>query len=82
VKAKKANVSDDEEVTVAKTAKSSKSKKASSLEASKKRTHKVEKGETLTSIAERYGTTVEALKKDNRSMARNLKAGQVLVISK
>jgi membrane-bound lytic murein transglycosylase D len=81
-KSKKAVVPEEEEVTVAKTSKSSKSKKASSLEAAKKRTHKVQKGETLTSIAERYGTTVEALKKDNRSMARNLKAGQVLVISK
>jgi membrane-bound lytic murein transglycosylase D len=60
---------------------SAKSSKSKALEA-EKRTHKVKKGETLSSIAEHYGTTVEALKRDNRSMARNLKAGQVLVISK
>ena len=60
---------------------SSKSSKKKTLEA-EKRTHTVKKGETLSSIAEHYGTTVEALKRDNRSMAKNLKAGQVLVITK
>jgi membrane-bound lytic murein transglycosylase D len=59
----------------------SKSSKKKTLEAEKK-THKVKKGETLSSIAEHYGTTVEALKRDNRTVAKNLKAGQVLVISK
>ena len=59
-----------------------KSKKAKALEAERQRTHKVKKGETLTSIAEYYGTTVEALRRENRSMAKNLKPGQVLVISK
>jgi membrane-bound lytic murein transglycosylase D len=61
---------------------SHKSKTGKSLQASKQQTHKVKKGETLSSIAEHYGTTVEALRKENRNIARNLKAGQVLVISK
>ena len=46
----------------------------------KGKTHKVRRGETLSSIAIEYGTTVEALRRDNRKVARNLKAGQVLVI--
>jgi membrane-bound lytic murein transglycosylase D len=67
--------------TSASSAATGKSSKKSTLEAEKRR-HTVKKGETLSSIAEHYGTTVEALKRDNRSMARNLKPGQVLVISK
>lgn len=60
----------------------SKSQKSKAVPAAKRRTHKVRKGETLTGIAEQYGTTVDALKRENRSIAKNLKAGQVLVISK
>jgi membrane-bound lytic murein transglycosylase D len=81
-KSKKSAPPEDEEVTASRSKSESKSKKSNSLQAAKKQTHKVKKGETLTSIAEHYGTTVEALKKDNRSIAKNLKAGQVLVISK
>jgi membrane-bound lytic murein transglycosylase D len=42
--------------------------------------HTVRKGETLNSIASAYNTTVTALKRDNRSVAANLKPGRVLVI--
>ena len=61
---------------------SSKSKKAKAFPSQTRRIHTVRKGETLTGIAEQYGTTVDALKRENRSVAKNLKAGQVLVISK
>ncbi len=61
---------------------SSKSKKVSSLQpvSQKARRHKVKRGETLTSIASTYNTTVTQLKKDNNLRAENLRAGQVLVI--
>jgi membrane-bound lytic murein transglycosylase D len=42
--------------------------------------HTVRKGETLYSIASAYNTTVEALRRDNRKVAANLRAGDVLVI--
>jgi membrane-bound lytic murein transglycosylase D len=42
--------------------------------------HKVKKGETLTSIAEDYNTTVAALKKANGKSASHLTAGTVLVV--
>jgi membrane-bound lytic murein transglycosylase D len=61
---------------------SGKSKKSKGVAPVKKQTHTVKKGETLTAIAEHYGTTVDALKRENRSIAKNLKPGQVLVISK
>ena len=44
--------------------------------------HKVKKGETLSSIAESYNTSVAALKRDNPRLAANLRAGDVLVIHK
>jgi membrane-bound lytic murein transglycosylase D len=44
--------------------------------------HKVKKGETLSSIAHSYNTTVANLKKNNASAAANLRPGEVLVISK
>jgi membrane-bound lytic murein transglycosylase D len=61
---------------------SSKSRSSSHLKTVSKKTtrHKVKPGETLTSIANSYKTTVAQLKKDNRLTASNLKAGQVLVI--
>lgn len=43
--------------------------------------HKVKKGETLSSIASDYNTTVAALKRDNPA-GKNLKAGMVLVIKR
>jgi membrane-bound lytic murein transglycosylase D len=59
-----------------------KSKHGSSLQpvSSKVVRHKVKPGETLTSIANSYNTTVAQLKKDNKLEADNLKAGQVLVV--
>jgi membrane-bound lytic murein transglycosylase D len=42
--------------------------------------HKVRKGETLTSIASAYNTTVSALKRDNPKVAANLHPGDVLLI--
>ena len=41
--------------------------------------HKVKAGETLTSIANSYNTTVSALKKDNRNIA-TLRPGMILVV--
>ena len=43
--------------------------------------HKVKKGETLSSIAQSYNTTVANLKKNNANLSANLRAGEVLVIS-
>lgn len=61
---------------------SSKSKYSSDLHrvSSKAVRHKVKPGETLTSIASSYNTSVAQLKKDNNLAADNLRAGQVLVI--
>jgi membrane-bound lytic murein transglycosylase D len=63
--------------------KHSKSRKhpASSPVASKRGVihHKVKRGETLSSIADSYKTTVSALKKDNRNLAA-LRPGMVLVV--
>jgi membrane-bound lytic murein transglycosylase D len=44
--------------------------------------HKVKKGETLSSIASSYNTTVAALRRDNGKLAANLRPGEVLVIRK
>jgi membrane-bound lytic murein transglycosylase D len=63
------------------TRKGSKSKTSKSLPASSKARvvhHKVRKGETLFSIANRYNTTVAALRRDNH--ISTLKAGTILVI--
>ncbi|HVZ17544.1 MAG TPA: LysM peptidoglycan-binding domain-containing protein [Terriglobales bacterium] len=59
----------------------SKSNAKSNLEArSRTVRHKVRKGETLSSIAENYNTTVAALRRDNGRAASHLHAGSVLVI--
>jgi membrane-bound lytic murein transglycosylase D len=44
--------------------------------------HKVKKGETLSSIARAYNTTVAALKKNNASLSAGLRTGEVLLIHK
>jgi len=44
--------------------------------------HKVKKGETLSSIAQSYNTTVASLKKNNTNLSANLRAGEVLLIHK
>src|SRR5579884_2829910 len=58
------------------------SKKTSGKAATDAKYHKVKKGETLSSIASSYNTTVAALRRDNGKMASNLRAGDVLVIRK
>ncbi|HEX6881185.1 MAG TPA: LysM peptidoglycan-binding domain-containing protein [Terriglobales bacterium] len=60
----------------------SKASKNSSLQGANRKSvkHKVKRGETLTSIANDYNTTIEQLKKDNALEGSNLKAGQVLLI--
>ncbi len=59
-----------------------KSRRSSNLQAVSSKTvrHKVKRGETLTSIANSYNTSVAQLKKDNKLEADNVKAGQVLLI--
>jgi membrane-bound lytic murein transglycosylase D len=42
--------------------------------------HKVKPGETLTSIADHYNTTVAALRKDNARIGSHLRAGDVVVV--
>ncbi len=59
----------------------SKAKAKSSLQASSKTVHhKVKKGETLSSIADNYNTTVAALRRDNGKSASRLHAGDVLLV--
>ena len=60
----------------------SKSASTSSAKLAAAKYHKVKKGETLSSIAESYNTTVAALRSDNAKLAANLRAGEVLVIRK
>ncbi|MFH0895027.1 MAG: LysM peptidoglycan-binding domain-containing protein [Bacteroidota bacterium] len=47
---------------------------------SKKTTHVVKSGETLWSIAKKYGTTVEKIKKQNGMHSENLQPGTKLII--
>lgn len=61
---------------------SKKGKSAAKSKTAAAKYHKVKKGETLSSIAQSYDTTVSALKRDNGKMASNLQAGEVLVIRK
>ena len=61
----------------------SKPKSRNSLRASTSRNvvhHKVQRGETLSSIAKSHNTTVDALKENNRNLA-NLRPGMILVIA-
>jgi membrane-bound lytic murein transglycosylase D len=59
----------------------SKSSSKSSLQASNRTIHhKVKRGETLSSIAENYNTTVSALRRANGKSAAHLTAGTVLVV--
>lgn len=44
--------------------------------------HTVKKGETLTSLARKYGTTVGEIKVSNQLKANTLRGGQVLLIAK
>ncbi len=60
----------------------SKSAKSSRSATKSARYHKVKKGETLSSIAQSYNTSVAALKRDNPKLAANVRAGDVLMVSK
>ena len=62
---------------------SSKSTKSKKLQASSKgrRVHTVQPGETLTSIARHYNTTVAALKRENPKLSANLHPGDTVIIS-
>jgi membrane-bound lytic murein transglycosylase D len=64
----KASKSSDKKVVASKAKSSSSSSKSASKSPAKKesfRSHKVQKGQTLSSIARKYGTSVDALKKAN-----------------
>ena len=65
-----------------KTAKSAKSGSQSAAAAKSATYHKVKKGETLSSIAQSYDTTVANLKKNNANLSADLRPGEVLVIHK
>ncbi len=60
-----------------------KSKKNKSLQSSAgaRRIHKVRPGETLSSIADQYNTTVDQLRRDNHLASAQLRAGDTLVIT-
>lgn len=58
------------------------SRKGSSKSSAQAKYHTVKKGETLSSIASSYDTSVAALRRDNGKAAANLRAGEVLVIRK
>ena len=72
--------SDEGSGTKSKTA--SHTQKSGSKTSTQAKYHKVKKGETLSSIASSYDTTVAALRRDNGKAAANLRAGEVLVIRK
>jgi membrane-bound lytic murein transglycosylase D len=74
--------SDEGPDTKSQTASHSKSSSGKTSTEAKAKYHKVKKGETLSSIASSYDTTVAALRRDNGKMAANLRAGDVLVIRK
>jgi membrane-bound lytic murein transglycosylase D len=71
----------EEETHVSSRGKTRKSSEKSRLEARKRTVHhKVRRGETLSSIAETYNTSVAELRRDNGSAAKHLRAGTVLVV--
>ncbi len=74
----KVPVKTKEEKTAVASAKKGKSKKAASEPTVVRYT--VKKGETLTQIAKRYGTTPAAIQKMNHLQTTQLKSGQVLKI--
>ncbi len=72
-------LSDDAPARSSAASKSSKSKKLQSSSKSR-RVHTVQSGETLFSIASRYDTTVEALKRDNPRLSSTLHPGDTVII--
>ena len=67
---------------VGKTTKSSAKNNNKATKSSSTKTHTVKKGETLSSIARKYGCTVNDLKKWNNLKGNNVKVGQKLKIKK
>ena len=67
--------------TGSRNSKNKKSLQASSKKSSGSIRHTVKKGETLSSIASHYNTSVAALRRDNSRAAAHLKPGDVLIIS-
>jgi membrane-bound lytic murein transglycosylase D len=65
-----------------KTTKSAKSGSKSAANQPAATFHKVKPGETLSSIAQSYNTTVASLRKNNSKLSANLRTGEVLVIRK
>ena len=43
--------------------------------------HTVKKGDTLYALANRYGTTVDAIRRENRLKSASLRAGQTLTLT-
>ena len=67
---------------VGKTTKSSDKNNSKATKTSSTKTHTVKKGETLSSIARKYGCTVNDLKKWNNLKSNTVKVGQKLKIKK
>lgn len=57
-------------------------KEASRQSGKSTRTHKVRRGETIASIAKRYGVSASQIRKWNKLKGSKLKAGQKLIVSK
>jgi len=58
-----------------------KSKSGNNLNATGRRVHKVKPGETLSSIAAEYKTTVAQLRRNNKLASATLHPGDTLIIS-
>jgi membrane-bound lytic murein transglycosylase D len=69
------------EPVVSKAGKSSKNNSLRAAGTVKTVHHKVQKGETLTSIAEEYNTSVDALRRANHMDSSQLRAGDVLIVT-
>ncbi len=74
--------SSDRGSAAVKTAKTNKSAASTPSSPAAAKYYKVQKGETLSSIAESNHTSVAALKRDNPKLSATLRAGDVLVIRK
>jgi LysM repeat protein len=55
---------------------------ASSADTGKTLTHRIRRGETLSSVARRYGVSVSDLKRTNRLRSNTIRTGQILRIAK
>ncbi|MCD8491581.1 MAG: LysM peptidoglycan-binding domain-containing protein [Geovibrio sp.] len=62
-------------------AQTTKYKKYDTAAAAKKKRHVVKSGESLWAIAQKYGTTVNAIKKSNKLTGSQILPGKVLIIT-